>query len=279
MSTEDKKLRVDVEGIIGAKNPVLLRYIPRFIINTLKKIIHQNEVNEMLEKYGHLTGKDFAGAALKHLNIRYTVCGTENIDTSRRYFFVSNHPLGGLDGMILIEIFGEIFSGVKFVVNDLLMHVTPLRPVFVPVNKYGRQSVDNAKLIHDSYSSSDQILYFPAGLCSRLVNGQIMDLEWKKNFINQAVKYGRDVVPIYFEGRNSGFFYRFANFRKALGIKFNYETFLLPHEMFRQRGGRFNIFIGKPITSEELHNKENASYWAGFIRDEVYKLKNIKWNR
>jgi len=175
--------------------------------------------------------------------------------------------------LILIEIFGNIFNGVKFVVNDLLMHVEPLKPVFIPVNKYGRQSVDNAKTIHDSYSSGDQIITFPAGLCSRLVKGKIEDLEWKKSFINQAIKYERDIVPIFFEGRNSGFFYRFANIRKALGIKFNYETILLPHEMFRQRGGYFNIFIGKPIPAERLNNGENASSWAKYIREEVYKLK------
>jgi putative hemolysin len=273
MSIENKKLRVDAAGVIGAKNPGLLKFIPKFIINTLKKIVHQDELNEILDKYGCFTGKEFAGAALKHLGIKYSVHGQENIDHSKRYLFVSNHPLGGLDGMILIEIFGNIFNGVKFVVNDLLMHVEPLKPVFIPVNKYGRQSVDNAKTIHDSYSSGDQIITFPAGLCSRLVKGKIEDLEWKKSFINQAIKYERDIIPIFFEGRNSGFFYRFANIRKALGIKFNYETILLPHEMFRQRGGYFNIFIGKPIPAERLNNGENASYWAKSVRDEVYKLK------
>lgn len=273
MCIENKKLRVDVAGVIGAKNPGLLKFIPKFIIGTLKKIVHQDELNEILDKYGRFTGKEFAGAALKHLGIKYSVHGQENIDHSKRYLIVSNHPLGGLDGMILIEIFGNIFNGVKFVVNDLLMHVEPLKPVFIPVNKYGRQSVDNAKIIHDSYSSGDQIITFPAGLCSRLVKGKIEDLEWKKSFINQAIKYERDIIPIFFEGRNSGFFYRFANIRKALGIKFNYETILLPHEMFRQRGGYFNIFIGKPIPAGNLNNGENASYWAKYVRDEVYKLK------
>ena len=275
MSIENKKLSIDVAGVIGAKNPGLLKFIPKFIIRTLQKIIHQDELNEILDKYGNFTGKDFAGAALKHLGIKYSVHGEENIDHNKRYLFVSNHPLGGLDGMILIEIFGSIFGGVKFVVNDILMHIAPLKPVFIPINKYGRQNVDNAKIIHDSYVSDNQIFTFPAGLCSRLINGKIEDLEWRKSFINQAIKYERDIVPIYFEGRNSRFFYRFANFRKALGIKFNYETILLPHEMFRQRGGKFDIFIGKPISYNTLKSGKDAPYWAQHLRDEVYKLKTI----
>lgn len=279
MDQEEKKLKIDVAGIIGNKNPRLIKVIPRFLITLLKKLIHQDEINVVLEKYGNLRGKEFAKATLRHLNIKFMVHGVEKIDNNRRYIFVSNHPLGGLDGMILIEIFGEVFKNVRFVVNDLLMSVEPLRPVFIPVNKYGRQNVDNAKLIHDSYSSNEQILYFPAGLCSRLIKGSIVDLDWKKSFVNQAIKYGRDIVPIFFEGKNSGFFYRFANIRKSLGIKFNYETILLPHEMFRQKGATFNIYIGEPVPLEQLAGGGNAAYWTQKIREEVYNLKDQKWNR
>ncbi|PKP41160.1 MAG: glycerol acyltransferase [Bacteroidetes bacterium HGW-Bacteroidetes-10] len=279
MDQEEKKLKIDVAGIISAKNPRLIKVIPRFLITLLKKLIHQDEINVILEKHGRLKGRDFAKATLEHLNIRYKVHGSDSLDSSKRYIFVSNHPLGGLDGMILIEIFGEVFKNVRFVVNDLLMSIEPLRPIFIPVNKYGRQNVDNAKLIHDSYSSAGQILYFPAGLCSRLVKGTIADLDWKKSFVNQAIKYGRDIVPIFFEGKNSGFFYKFANFRKSLGIKFNYETILLPHEMFRQKGATFNIYIGEPIPHEQLAGGGNAAYWTQKIREEVYNLKEQQWNR
>jgi putative hemolysin len=272
MNHNDNNLRIDIEGIISSKNPKLLKVIPRFLINLIKKLIHQKEINKILENHGHLKGKEFASATLSDLGIKYRIHGIDNIDIKGRYMFVSNHPLGGLDGMILIEVFGEMFESVKFVVNDLLMHIEPLRSVFVPVNKYGKQKVDNAKLILDAYISDAQILYFPAGLCSRLIDGEIKDLDWKKNFVNQAIKHGRDIVPVFFGGKNSSFFYRFANIRKSLGIKFNYETILLPHEMFRQRNATFDIFIGKPITHEMILSEGSPAFWSEKLRSEVYNL-------
>lgn len=272
MNENENNLRIDIEKVIGSKNPKLLRIIPSFLINFAKKLIHQREINEILEHHGHLKGKAFASAALGDLGIKYRVHGIEKIKKERRYMFVSNHPLGGLDGMILIEVFGEMFENVKFVVNDLLMHIEPLRSVFVPVNKYGRQKIDNTKMILEAYDSNAQILYFPAGLCSRMVNGKIQDLEWKKSFVNQAIKHGRDIVPIFFGGRNSTFFYKFANIRKSLGIKFNYETILLPREMFLQRNAVFNIFIGEPVSHETLVAEGTPAYWSERLRREVYNL-------
>jgi putative hemolysin len=273
------KTRVDVESVIAGKNPKLLKIIPKFIFSWLKRLIHQNDINNILSKYGHLEGVPFASSALEEMNITYTLHGLDNIAEERRYIIVSNHPLGGLDGLILTEAFGRIFNSVKFVVNDLLYSIDPLKPVFIPVNKYGRQTTGAAEMIHESYSSGDQILYFPAGLCSRLVKGKIEDLEWKKSYLNQALKYKRDILPVYFEGRNSGLFYRIANLRKRLGIKFNYETILLPHEMFRQQNNSFNVYIGKPFTCEELLSGKSVNEWNNLVRERVYSLKTAKWNR
>lgn len=272
MNEKENNLRIDIEGIIGSKNPKLLKVIPKFLINFAKRVIHQKEINEILEHHGHLKGRAFASAALGDLGIKYKVHGIEKIKRPGRYMFVSNHPLGGLDGMILIEVFGEMFDNVRFVVNDLLMHIEPLKSVFVPVNKYGRQNIDNAKMILDAYDSDAQILYFPAGLCSRMINGEIKDLDWKKSFVNQAIKHGRDIIPIFFGGRNSTFFYKFANIRKSLGIKFNYETILLPGEMFRQRNATFDIFIGDPVTHQMLVSEGSPAYWSERLRGEVYNL-------
>ncbi len=267
-------MKIDVEKVIKDKNPGLLKIIPGFFINLLKKLIHQKELNEILLEAGHLKGSAFASKALNKMNVKYKVHGEENIEKDKRYIIVSNHPLGGLDGIILIEIFGSIFKEIRFVVNDLLYHIDPLKPIFIPINKYGRQSTDVAKMINDNYNSDAQILYFPAGLCSRLVNGQIEDLEWKKSYINQAIKYKRDILPVYFEGKNSGFFYRIANLRKKLGIKFNYETILLPHEMFRNRNSNFNIYISKPVSYQELLQEKEIQKSNKKIRETVYSLKH-----
>lgn len=267
------KMKIEVERVIGGKNPKLLKVIPKFLITRLKKLIHQNEINEVLEECGHLSGREFAGATLKKLNIEYTAYGEENIKSGARYIVVSNHPLGGLDGIVLIELFGKLMGDVRFVVNDLLYHIEPLKPVFIPVNKYGKQSHDVAEMVNEYYNSDCQILYFPAGLCSRLVKGKIEDLEWKKSYITQAIKYKRDILPVYFEGKNSSVFYRLANLRKWLGIKFNYETLLLPHEMFRQKSSSFNVYIREPITYESLISGKRPNEWNRIIRDSVYSLK------
>jgi putative hemolysin len=274
MSTDKTNLRVDVRSVIKSKNPDLLRYIPGFIINWVERLICQDEINNILDKYGNLKGVPFATATLRELNATYSVSGIDKIANNGRYIIVSNHPLGGFDGMILMDIFGNYFNNkIRFVVNDLLSAVEPLKPIFLPVNKFGKQSVEIAEKIHQEYASDNQIITFPAGLCSRLINGRIIDLEWKKSFVNQAIKYKRDIIPIYFDGKNSNFFYRFANIRKKLGIKFNYELILLPREMFKQRGGKFNIYIGDPIHCEELANNGTPAEWTAKIRKTVYSLK------
>jgi len=274
MTTESRNLRVDIKSIIKSKNPELLRFIPGFVIRWVERLVCQDYINMLLDKYGHLSGVDFATACLKYLEVTYNITGLEKLSREKRYVIVSNHPLGGFDGIILMDIFGNHFDKkIRFVVNDLLTAIKPLKPIFVPVNKYGKQNNNVVNKIHEEYGSSNQIINFPAGLCSRLINGTIIDLEWKKSFINQAIKYNRDIVPIYFKGKNSQFFYKFANFRKWIGIKFNYELILLPREMFKQRGGKFEVFIGDPIPWEDFANNGTPATWTDKIRKIVYSLK------
>ena len=276
---DNSSMQIDIERVITAKAPKKRKYIPSFIINRIKKIIHQDEINDILSKYGHLTGVEFASAALKHMGISYTMLGVENIDKKRRYIIASNHPMGGLDGLIIIEVFGALFKNVKFVVNDILYFIEPLKPVFLPINKYGKQNHDAARMLNDSYNSDDQILYFPAGLCSRLIGKEITDIEWRKSYITQAIKYNRDILPLFFDGKNSKFFYRFAKLRSALRIKLSLETALLPHEMFKKKGSHFNIYVGDPICCEDLKNSKSVAEWNKTIRDQVYKLREISWNQ
>ena len=280
MDSDDKKTKVDVAKVLAAKNPKLLKIIPKFLIKWLSRLICQDEINTILTNYSHQNGVDFASSVVGYMKADYTAEGEDKIDKSKRYIIVSNHPLGGLDGIVLMDFFGKLFDKkIKFVVNDLLMHIEPLRPIFVPVNKYGRQNAEIANQIHLAYESDNQILNFPAGLCSRKVKGEIVDLAWQKNFVSQAVKYNRDIIPVYFHGKNSSLFYRVANFRKFLGIKFNYELILLPREMFRQKKGKFRVIIGDPIEVSTLTPDKNTSKICAEVREKVYSLKPRKWNR
>ncbi len=266
-------LQIDVEKVIRSKSEKLAKRIPRFVINYLKKIIHQDELNDILLRRGDSSGVDFATEMVEEFDIRFNVHTSTSLDPAKRYIFVSNHPLGGMDGIILISYLGGQFDNkVRFVVNDLLMHIEPLKTVFVPVNKYGKMKHQSTNLFNEAFASDNQILYFPAGLCSRLIGGKITDLEWKKTFVAKAIDSQRDIVPMYFSGRNSKFFYRLANIRKRLGIKFNIETLYLPDEMFKNRGKTFDLYIGEPIPYEHLCDGTGHKEWCRRIREKCYNL-------
>ena len=258
-------LRVDVDKVIKSKAPNASKKIPGFLIRLVEKIIYQKEMNELLvdKKYstvenGRLVGVDFAKGILSTLNVNAVMKGEENIPADGKFIFASNHPLGGLDGMALISLFGDKYNHkIKFVVNDLLMHLTNLAPVFVPINKHGAQGKDNAQLLNDAFESENQILIFPAGLCSRRQGKEIKDLEWKKAVIAKSIEFKRDIIPVYFEAENSSFFYNFSYYRKKLGLKANLEMSLLPSEVFKNKNKAFTVHIGKPISWQSFDKSKS----------------------
>ena len=276
MEPENNILSVDVEKVIRGKSRKLAERLPRFVIEYIKRAIHQDEINRLLYKNREYTGVDFATHILQDLDVTYNVhfTGASRPIPGGRYIFVSNHPLGGLDGMILISYIGSSMGDVRFIVNDLLMYIKPLAPVFVPVNKYGRMRHDNTRLFQETFDSDAQVLYFPAGLCSRLIDGEITDLEWKKTFVTKAIESRRDIVPMFFSGENSRRFYRLANLRKRLGVKFNIETFLLPDEMFRKKGTSFDLYIGEPVPYTSLTGEHSHKEWCDIIRKYSYATRN-----
>ena len=275
MEPESTILSVDVEKVIRGKSPKLADRMPRFLIEYVKRIVHQDEINRLLLENREYTGVEFATHILKDLDVSYRVhFSGKRPAPDGRYIFVSNHPLGGLDGMILTSYIGSSFGDVKFIVNDLLMYIKPLAPVFVPVNKYGRMRHDNTLMFQETFGSDSQILYFPAGLCSRLIKGKVTDLDWKKTFVSKAIESRRDIVPMFFSGENSRRFYRLANLRKRLGIKVNIETFLLPDEMFRKKGSAFDLYIGEPIPYTALTGEHTHKEWCDIIRQTSYATCN-----
>jgi len=265
---------IDVKKVLHDKNPALARMVPGFLISYLKRIIHQEELNEFLGKYGNLKDAEFIGAGLKYLNTNYTVTGAEKLPHDGRYIFVSNHPLGGLDGLVFIFEMSKIYKNIKFPVNDILLNIENLSGIFLPVNKHGSQGREAARKIEEAYASDGQILYFPAGLCSRKRKGAITDLEWQKSFITKAVAHKRDIVPVYFSGRNSNFFYNLAKLRSFLGIRANIEMLYLPDEMFRQSEKRIDMVIGEPISWQTFDKSKTAPEWALFVRSKTYELSS-----
>lgn len=268
-------LQIDVEQVLYSKNPGLRKAVPRFIINYLKRIVHQDEINAFLKMNGHLRDTGFIKAGLDYFKISYKVYCTENIPAAGRFIFVSNHPLGGLDGLVFIYELSKYFPDLKFPVNDILMNIRNLSGIFVPVNKHGAQDREAARMIEEAYASSAQVLYFPAGLCSRKKKGKIKDLRWHKSFITKSIQYQRDIVPAYFSGRNSDFFYNLSNIRNFLGIKANIEMLYLADEMFRQKDKEINLVFGKPITWSNFDRSRTPVEWADWVKEKSYELASF----
>lgn len=266
-------LKIDVESVIRTRLPRYSRFIPRPLIRWVERTIRQKEMNDMLDYTEGKTGAEFCSAVLEKLNITYTVHGAENLPADRRVTIVSNHPLGGLDGIAMIDFVASVYGEpLKFPVNDLLMAIEPLKPVFLPVNKHGSQSRQAGMAIDEAFRGDDPVIIFPAGLCSRRLKEGIADLQWHKMFVNKSIATQRTVIPVYFSGRNSSFFYNFAKLRERSGIRFNIEMVYLPREVFRCRDAHFDIYVGKPVSWQSLRGGSQAAAQASRIREMVYEL-------
>ena len=263
---------LDIEQVIKSKAGKKAKYIPKFVINWFKNFMHLDYINDYL-KEGYV-GVEFCENCLKYLGVEIEVTGRENLPKDgRRYTFVSNHPLGAIDGLTLGAIIGREYDGkIKYFLNDLLMNLKGMAPLGIPVNKLGGQARNLSRLVNEVYESDNQVLVFPAGLCSRVIDGKIQDIEWGKSFIRKSKDTGRDVVPVHFEGENSKRFYKIASWQKKLGLKFNFAMMLLPDEMYRSAGRKYRITIGKPISADSFDKTKSDFEWAQDVRAHVYNL-------
>ena len=262
---------IDLKEIVLEKNPKLAGRIPGFVYGLLNRLLHIREVNEIIRKYGHLKGIPFIEAVFQYFDVTVEHYGEENFPTSGRFIFASNHPLGGFDGLMLIKVVADRMGKSLFLVRDELTKIPTLTDLFIPINKFGDQR-RTASVINEAYNSESQILIFPSGLASRKIKGKITDLAWQKHFIQKSVEHQRDVVPVFISGRNSWFFYWLANFRKLIGIKLNIEMFLLPDELFKNRGKTFVINFGKPLAWNRFDRTRTQTEWAEEVKKVVYGL-------
>lgn len=269
MKTPHKNL--DVNRFLKEKGGNIYKYLPRFAINWLRKIVHEDEINDFLNLVEGVSEFEFTNKTIHFLNLTIETIGLENIQKEKKYTFASNHPLGGIDGVILIHEIYPIRNDVLFPVNDILLGIPNLKRLFIPINKHG-SNFENLKLFKEAFEGASNILYFPAGLCSRKVNGKIIDLDWKKTFLTQSILSKRDVVPVFFAATNSKFFYRLANLRKFLRIKVNIEMLFLIDEMFKQKGRTFKIIFGKPIPIETFDKRYTEKEWTDLLKIHTYNL-------
>lgn len=268
---------LNIEQILASKIGDKMKYVPKFVINWLTRIAHQDELNDFLWKNREKTGSDWLQAALEYLDMTIETKGLENLpdkDDPKRYTFVSNHPLGGIDGVALGMIIGKRYDdNFRYIVNDLLMALPGLAPLCIPVNTTTKKGRDFPAIVEAGFASDHHLLMFPAGLCSRKIDGKIQDLEWKKTFITKSIETHRDVVPIHFEGRNSEKFYRIANICKKLHLKVNVAMLYLSDEMFKNRHKTFTVTFGKPIPWETFDKSRKHKDWAQWVRERSYELQ------
>jgi len=272
VSNQKEDQFLDIDRVIANKNPGLLKALPRFVLNYLKKVVHQNELNEIVRNNRNLFGLDFLEACLNGFGVKIIFSGLENIPVQGRWVVASNHPLGGLDGMALMWVIGKIRKDIVFPVNDILMNIPNLQGLFTPINKHG-SNASNVRAIDETFASDKALLYFPAGLCSRKQNGEICDLDWKKSFITKSRLHKRDIVPCFIKGRNSNWFYNLARVRSFLKIKANIEMFFLVDEMFKQRNKEIVITFGKPISYTIFDKKNSDLNWAQKLKKYIYTLE------
>ena len=267
---------LDIEEILRSKMGKKARWVPRPLVSWLKHIAHEDFLNKFIWDARDLTGTPWLVDCLKYLEVKIEVEGLENLpdkNDGRNYTFVSNHPLGGIDGVAIGSVIGQHYDDrFRYLVNDLLMNLPGLAPLCIPINTTTKKSRSFPQIVEEGFKGDHHILMFPAGLCSRRRNGVIHDLPWKKTFITKSVETQRDVVPLYFEGRNSNFFYRLSNISDRYVKKINIAMLFLVDEMYKNRGQTFRIKIGKPIPWQTFDRTKTAAEWAQVVENEVYKL-------
>ena len=274
---ESVEKTIDIKRILKDKMGSKARFVPCFLVAWLKKIIHEDEVNRFLWENRKLKGTEWLTACVQYLDMTLDIVGAENLpdkNDGKLYTFVSNHPLGGQDGVSLGSIIGRHYDGkFRYLVNDLLLNLPGLKPVCIGINKTGKQSRDFPRMVEAGFNSDNHLLMFPAGLNSRRINGEIHDLPWKKTFITKSVETHRDVVPIHFSGQNSKRFYRIAKFSDRY-LPFNLAMLFLVDEMYRNVGKTFRITIGKPIPWQTFNKTKTPMEWANFVEERVYALSS-----
>ena len=268
---------IDIEKILASKVGDKMKFIPKSLVNWLKRTVHQEELNEFIWKSRNQEGAEWLEECVKFLDMNLNVEGFENLpdkDDAKRYTFVSNHPLGGGDGVALGAILGRKYGNdFRLIVNDILMNLPGLAPLCIPVNNTtSKRERALTAMLETGFASEHNLLLFPAGLCSRKIDGKIQDLEWKKTFITKSVEAQRDIVPIHFSGQNSDKFYRIANICKKLHLKVNVAMLYLPDEMIKNRHNTFSVKIGKPIPWQTFDKSRKPKDWAQWVRKQVYEL-------
>lgn len=269
----NKEKFIDIRRLIKSKNPKLLKWLPGFMVNYLRRILHEDEINEFIDRNGHLYDDVFCEAIIDYFNIKIVMEGLENLPPEGPAIVAMNHPLGGMDAIAFVVGIKEKRKDVQFIVNDLLMNLENLKNLFVGVNKYGKNGASVRQQIRNIFDSDKLVCIFPAGMVSRKIDGNVTDLLWKKTFVQYGREFNRPVVPVYIDGELTNFFYRLSKFRKFIGIKTNIEMLYLADELFKQKNRTITFTIGKPIYGAEINPELSDADASEWFRNHVHQFR------
>ncbi len=263
---------IDVEKIILDKNKTFFNVAPAFLLNYIKKVTHEDEINFILDKCHGQYKDDFAHCIVKHFNVKASFSGLEKIPAEGSVILVSNHPWGFMESMALIRAIYPIRPDIKFIANDIFLNIEGLRDLLVGINRHGTKSFESLKQVSQAFSHGQAVFIYPAGLVSRKSNGQVKDLPWTKTFVTQSKKSNIPVIPIHISGQLSNFFYQFSNLRKMIGIKKNIEIFYLANEQFKLKDKALEVTVGDVISPVAFDKSKSDMEWAQWTKEKVYSL-------
>lgn len=265
-------VKISIDDMMRRRWPRAAACMPRPVVRALERRLCIDRLNDYIVHHAGLPTAEFLHGFLDSLQVSYTVEGMGRLSSSGRYIIASNHPFGGLDGVILAATMIDRFGDVGVVVNDLLSEIRPLADIWIPVNTRGAQRSGNVVRFDEVMRSDKPVITFPAGLCSRRIDGRVRDTEWHPSFVKRAIMHGRDIVPVYVDGKLSNGFYRMASLRRRLGIGFNIEMLRLPSEMYAQQGQHIAIRIGKPLACRDIRLAESTHDVCRKVRAKVYEM-------
>lgn len=285
---------ISVRALFRRKNPALARKIPAALFLLLERIAHSRELSAFLQDAHTLSPMAALDLAVHELRITWRVSGTALPACGDHLTIVANHPHGGADAIILLHLLMRTYGAAQVPANDLVQVLSPLAPLFVPVNKHGSNN-DHFRRLDAVFADSKPLLIFPAGRTGRPAGADgypdpggfsrgalprnqrdgrrpIVDYPWAKTFVKKSRAHGRTIVPVHIAGRNSWRFYAIAWLRARLRIRLNLEMLLLVDELARRRGRHVRLTVGTPIDARLFDKSRPDEEWAEHVRRYVHAL-------
>lgn len=260
-----KAINLDKLGFIGT-------FIGWFLI----KILRIDVINKFYDKNKHLKDVEFLTAILTEFQIKFEIpeADLKRIPKEGAFVTVSNHPLGGIDGILLLKIILEQRSDYKIMANFLLHRIAPMKPYIMPVNPFEdrkdiKSSLAGFKQAISHIRSEAPLGIFPAGEVSTKKEGDlVVDKQWEPAAMKLIQKAQVPILPIYFHAKNSSFFYKLSNISGVL------RSAKLPSEVLTQRHRVVKIRIGKAIQVKDQNEHKDLAEFTEFIRKKTYMLAN-----